>query len=212
MASEAYTTGRLQVVAGASLLGYSKLVSWDRNRSQFDSVSHDVFTEFWRSDVHPVFGRLICWIAFAAGAEFLAKGLCLLNGVDIRRNHAVLQYPSQPLHRWAQDVIAGRASKVRVLHFGELGGLCYPRGQSPSALELLSSNLGLPKADQDMLIAAYRLLAGAIRNRDAHAYRPNERDAHFWLVNDLFTPCLNLLVAHLPTGSPVLTSWIDGAE
>jgi hypothetical protein len=96
-----------------------------------------------------------------------------------------------------------------VPHFGHLGNLCYSPNQRPAALEVLSSILSMPNDDRRMLIAAYRLLAGTIRNCDAHAYLPNERDAHFWLVEDLFAPSLNLLVSHLPGGSSVLTRWLE---
>jgi len=39
-----------------------------------------------------------------------------------------------------------------------------------------------------------------IRNRDAHAYVPNVRDNHFWMVQDVFMPALNLLVKWIPNG------------
>lgn len=78
----AMTDGRLQVTAAAALLGNSGLVEWIPELCEFVPVTREVFESSWQRDVDPVFGRVICWISFAAGAEFLAKGTCLVRGVD----------------------------------------------------------------------------------------------------------------------------------
>jgi hypothetical protein len=66
--AEEHASGRVQVVAGASLLEFSRLVIRDSTQARFDSVPFDVCSRWWRTDFHPVFGRLISWVAFAAGA------------------------------------------------------------------------------------------------------------------------------------------------
>src|SRR5262249_47793258 len=71
--------GRLQITAAAALLENSRLVHWNTDGSQFKVLDRDDFELAWQSEVDPVFGRLISWILFAAGAEFLAKGLCLIK-------------------------------------------------------------------------------------------------------------------------------------
>lgn len=211
MLLDASTSGRLQVTAGASLLECSKLVMWDRDRSAFAAVPFGTFRQRWRGDVHQVFGRLICWITFSAGAEFLAKGVCLLHGVDRRKSPRVLDYPSEPLPKWVYKVVSGTAPEVPVPHHGQLRDLWLgePKKQVRPALEGLCSKLGASSSDREALIAAYRLLGSAIRNRDAHAYVPKVRDDHFWLVADLFVPRFNLLVSWIPGGASILGSWID---
>ena len=66
------------------------------------------------------------------------------------------------------------------------------------------------KAHEGQLLrAAYTLLAGTIRNRDAHAYVKDVRDDHFHLVEELFVPCFNLMVSWLPEGAGTLSQWVD---
>ena len=72
----------------------------------------------------PVFGRLICWINFSAGAEFLAKGVCLLNGIDVRQSHSVPSNPAGDLAVWvAQYFDNPDASTEQTTNFGELNAL-----------------------------------------------------------------------------------------
>jgi hypothetical protein len=76
------TDGKLQVTASISLLKNSKLVHWKKKSAEFVSIDQGRFEKSWRR-IDPAFGRLICWINFSAGAEFLAKGICLLRGIEI---------------------------------------------------------------------------------------------------------------------------------
>ena len=57
--------GQLQVTAGDSLLRASRLVHWVNDR--YAPVSRAAFETYWRQDVDPVFGRLICWSLFSSG-------------------------------------------------------------------------------------------------------------------------------------------------
>ena len=78
------TDARLQVTAAATLLERSRLVEWTADRPRFSAIPRDVFESELHRQVDPVFGRLICWILFSAGAEFLAKGVCPSRGVEFR--------------------------------------------------------------------------------------------------------------------------------
>jgi len=156
----------------------------DRSPTRFEPVYFDTFSESWRQ-VHPIFGRLICWMTFSAGAEFLAKGLCLLRGIEIRKVDSVLDYPAESLDGWVPRVTGGTAPLQTVPKYGSLGTLLRRTSTGPSAIERLCEKVNAPYWEQERLIAAFKSLAGPIRNRDAHAYRPNERDAHFWLVEGL---------------------------
>ncbi len=80
MRFDAATDGKLQVLAAVALLEQSRLVEWMPKHAKFRPVPRETFEFSWKKDVDPVFGRLICWINFSAGAEFLAKGVCILRG------------------------------------------------------------------------------------------------------------------------------------
>lgn len=82
---ERESDGWLQISAAMSLLKFSRLIQWEKSSAKFAAVQHDLFESCWRSEIDPLFGRLICWINFSAGAEFLAKGVCLIRGVEIRK-------------------------------------------------------------------------------------------------------------------------------
>ena len=208
--------GRLQVTAGVSLLESSRLVHWDTDVAQFIPVSRDTFEFSWRRDVDPVFGRLICWVNFSAGAEFLAKGLCLLHRAEVRTTHCVPTYPSGDLAHWASEFTKDPKffGTVKTTHFGTLGDLTRKsrRTNATAALLRLCRAVRATQEEEDLLMATYELLAQTIRNRDAHAYVPNVRDDHFSLVQDLFARCFNLLVTWLPNGASTLNSWRDEAR
>lgn len=196
--------GRLQVIAAASLLDFSRLVRWDPEADEFAPVSRDMFESSWRSDIDPVFGRLICWICFSTGAEFLAKGVCLLHGLEIRSSQPVPLHPGgdTELHIWAKQFLqnSAAAGTVPSTNFGTLKNVS-------SALTRLCRKVGATEEQRDMLCAAYKLLATTIRNRDAHAYVPNVRDQDFSVVPTLFAECFNSLVSWLPSGRRTLNIW-----
>lgn len=140
---------------------------------------------------------------FASGAEFLGKGLCLSYGIDLRKEQVVPDYPPTQLKddisRWIGAVSADPlgAGKLKVTHFGQLRQLT--EGKLPH-FERLVRKTKARAADKKLLFASYRLLTMTIRNRDAHAYVPNIRDSHFWTVEEIFLPTLNLLVGWIPSG------------
>lgn len=121
-------------------------------------------------EVDPIVGRLICWITFSAGAEYLAKGVCLLRGVDIRK-----------------------LKNDGTTDFGTLKNL------HQTWLKKLCAAIHASETDRDRVTACYEHLA-SIRNRDAHGYVPNIRDSHFDDVRNRFVPCFNLLMMWLPMG------------
>ena len=180
------TDGQLQVTAAVGLLLFSRLVQWDEASAKFTAVSRDSFESGWRKGVDPIFGRLICWINFSAGAEFLAKGVCLLNGVEIRKPQA------------------------GATNFGTLGDLT---GEKPKhdALKQLFHIVEAGEDQQRLILDSYKYLAREIRNRDAHAYVPNVRNDNFDDVCRRFIPCFNLLSSWLPTGERAISNWREDA-
>ena len=118
------TDGRLQVTSAISLLEFSRLVHWDDNSAQFIPAQQWEFELSWNESVWPVFGRLICWISFSAGAEFLAKGFCLLNEIDVRQPHSVPANPTGELKVWVARYFDNPdASTQQTTNFGDLNAL-----------------------------------------------------------------------------------------
>jgi len=71
----------LQVEAAKALLIGSGLILFDEY--PIIAPSED-FTKHWQN-LEPKLGRLMCWIWFGAGAEYLIKGYLLSVGVEIRK-------------------------------------------------------------------------------------------------------------------------------
>lgn len=212
----AMTDGRLQVTAAAALLGNSGLVEWIPELCEFVPVTREVFESSWQRDVDPVFGRVICWISFAAGAEFLAKGTCLVRGVEIRKEKEVPAYPTTDIKLWVPKFRKAWKSggTVMATHFNTLSSLTFDddKANVPAALSRLCSTVKATAEEKDLLFAGYELLRRSIRNRDAHAYVPNSRDSHFNLVPELFTRCFNVLGSWLPGGPSTLNQWRADAK
>jgi hypothetical protein len=102
-----------------------------------------------------------------------------------------------------------KAGTVTVTHFGTLASLTQndKNKNVPAALTRLCSVVPGGHRERERLLAAYDLLARAIRNRDAHAYVPNVRDSHHNLVPQLFTACFNVLASWLPHGATTAKMW-----
>jgi hypothetical protein len=176
--------GQLQVIAALSVLAFSRLVRWDKVSGNVSATSHDSFESGWKEHVDPIFGRLICWINFSAGAEFLVKGACLLNDIEIRQPDG---------------------------HYGPLGALLEKQPSPKNGLRRLCAAVNADAGQQRRLLDAYDYLRKDIRNRDAHAYIPNVRNAHFDDVSGRFIPCFNLLTSWIPGGSAVIKKWREEA-
>ncbi len=202
--------GTLQLAAPVSLLENSRLVKWVPDVAKFAPVTRAAFESSW-GEIDPVFGRLICWIIFSAGAEFLAKGVCLVRGVEIRKEQEVPLYPTAAIHAWVPKFRKDwkSAGTMTTTHFGTIGSLTNDDSKSgvTAALTQLCSTVGATVEQKELLFAAHELLRRTIRNRDAHAYVPNVRDSHFSLVAEIFSNSFNILVEWLPGGSATLNRW-----
>ncbi len=143
--------GRRQAEAGINLLCVSRLVAWNTEKSRFIPVEQDVF-EAHNASVHSKYGRLICWQIFSAGAEFLAKGVCMEHQIDIRKQDkkGKLKFPTGPIEAWVNDVKSEAAATEPVLNFGSIGDLY--KYHMPKLFQ---------KSDAKgvWVVAAYRLLA-----------------------------------------------------
>jgi len=180
--------GWRQTRAGVALIDWSKLASWDAKSLTLIPAQETVFESHHR-EVHSEFGRLLCWIAFGVGGEYLAKGACILNKHDLRQDPAhPIRLPQQGenIEEWIRLVNANdKTVRESGFRFPTLGELTSVR-KIPSL-----------KLEQDLVSASFRLLASAIRNRDAHCYAPDVRGYHFDVVRSLFAPAFNILLASL---------------
>ncbi len=146
----------------------------------------------------------MCWILFSVGAEYLAKGVCLSQCIEIKEpKKGILNPPSpnQAIDEWARKVEKGKGPRTQSDQYKTMGKLTQG---NPSPLGYLVDKSNRPDRDRTLLIAAYKFLASAVRNRDAHYYAKDVRDADFRLVGLLFVPAFNILLDCLPEGDPIL--------
>src|SRR5260221_2339022 len=95
---------KVQVDAGLSLLVKSHLVKWDAGLKNVKTIDEDTF-ESASQEWHSKYGRLMSWMLFSAGAEFLAKGACLAQQIDMRKMHRVPDDPIEPLATWRTNLL-----------------------------------------------------------------------------------------------------------
>jgi len=206
--------GWLQLTAGTSLLGQSRLVEWNHSTYEFTAVPREVFEFCCRKEFDPVFGRLSCWIKFSAGAEMFVKGAIIINGIDIRKTGEIPYYPTENMEKWATEYRSNWKCNgtIKNTKFGTLGDLFNSNKQHRSPIEQFFDVAVNTKMDQDIIFSAFNLLMRSIRNRDIHAYIPNVRDNHNYLVPELFCRCFNIIKECVPGGGCKLNYWIQNSS
>ena len=205
--------GWLQLTAGASLLEQSRLIEWNEQSHEFTAVPRDVFEFCCRKEFDPVFGRLSCWIKFSAGAEMFLKGAIILHGINIRKNQDIPRHPTSNMDEWAAQFRKDWRlyGIMEITNYGTLGGLLYHKKQQPPPIEIFFSKAIKDKKDQDIVYSSFNLLMRSIRNRDIHAYVPNVRDDHNYLVPELFCRSLNIIKECIPGGGGELNYWMQNS-
>jgi hypothetical protein len=97
-----------QVEAGMALISWSRLAKWDPDKLVFTPEDEHVFEHLPNGHraIHPTKGRLIAWLAFAIGGEYVAKGVCIIN----RRLDGQVKYvlrtpqPAEDVGRYVRSV------------------------------------------------------------------------------------------------------------
>ena len=186
MQMDSRADGWNQIRAGLALIEWSNLASWDKNTGKLSASAQPAF-EAVAVKRHQQFGRVISWIVFAVGCEYVLKGVCLVRGLLQPKLKKVLRppHPDDDLANWIHQAL-GNSDSVReeVSITGQLKQL---------PLDKLVS--GLP--ERDLAMAAFELLRESIRNRDAHQYVRDVRAAHFKAVPRLLVPALNAVLGSL---------------
>ena len=190
--------GWQQVRAGLALIECSKLASWQESDASLVAATAST-VERMVAKTHSEFGRVISWVVFSVGCEYVLKGACLVRGFITTTSKRVLRAPTsgEDLATWVKHALAGDNSVLEpVVTTGTFGEL--------PILKLVS---GSPQCD--LAAAAFHLLRESMRNRDAHQYVQNVRAAHFQAVPNLFVPALNVVLRSLD--QTVLRSKYPGA-
>jgi hypothetical protein len=74
-----------RIVSGLEVIRWSTLVSWDELGLRLVAAAdRDTFNAHWPR-IDPRFGRWLCWVAFAVGAESIVRGAFDVLGHPIKR-------------------------------------------------------------------------------------------------------------------------------
>ncbi len=158
--------------AGISLVNWSKLAKWDADTLKLianEDKSLATYEGF--KDVHNEYGRLICWITFSVGAEYIVKGYFIsvkkMKGLTITDERG-------------KDIDDNYI--IRSQFFALIKYIEYFIEQGPECDQIKDSLHHLRKF---------------IRNRDMHSYEKDVRGSNLHLVKNKFIPAFNFMFASL---------------
>ena len=174
--------------ASKSLLEGSGLVRYS-NDTFVSNSDEEGLERCWRENFDQDFGRYMAWVWFSVSAENLVKAALVCNEL-LEQKPENSRYPfywrDTDKGEWVERVLQSR-----------LG----PGGEYPTLgpiwkekLDKLCQERRIAEAERRELKAAYKYLTQAIRNRDAHSYKKNERRKDFPVVESIFVPAFKTLV------------------
>ena len=138
----------------------------------------------------------MAWVLFSVEIENIVKAACVYNEV-FRGKTISLIYPRYteliPVDEWVDSVIIENRShedEDRVTKYNYEPLEKYWK----SHLHELCRRRKVCLGDGRRLIAGYKYLAQAIRNRDVHTYIVDQRRRDFSAVEQVFVPASNILV------------------
>ena len=189
--------------ASRALLKRSGLVNWTGEAFVATHQGNDdsCFENYAKNTFDPDYGRYICWVLFSVGAENLAKAACVCNGV-VSQKVSSLGYPkyddAKPVMGWVEKVLNESMSAsdlpAEKYYYGNLEKYWKPTKHRKAHLDALCDKRDVVPNDRKLLIASYKYLTQAIRNRDAHTYVPEQRQKNYPAVQPIFVPSFNTLV------------------
>ncbi len=174
--------------ASKKLLEGSGLVRYSNDTFVCNS-NEEGLEKWWRENFDQEFGRYKAWVWFSVGAENLVKAALVCNGL-LEQKQENSRYPFY----WRDTDKGEWVDKVLRSRRGPGGGYPTLGPIWEVKLDELCQELGIAEAECKELKAACKYLTQAIRNRDAHSYRENERRKDFPAVEDIFVPAFNKLV------------------
>lgn len=177
--------GWQQVRAGLALIELSHLASWRGSDARLVAASADRF-EQTAATTHIEFGRVMSWVLFSVGCEYVLKGACLVRELMGTGSKFVLRSPASEddLVGWVAAALDSHASvQEEVVTTGTL-------------VKLPIAKLVAGSPEKDLAMAAFKLLRD-MRNRDAHHYAQNVRALQFQAVPKLLVPLLNVALRSL---------------
>jgi hypothetical protein len=184
--------GWKQIEAGLALVDWSGLAKVQGSDLALAANESDDRFERLAESRHAEYGRVLSWVVFSVGCEYILKGACQVRGLGKRSQKKVLDVPpwDANLDVWAKAAIKMESAALKTITTnGTLG-----------SLPLAKMFSGVPGGDVHR--ASIELLRQTIRNRDAHQYVKNQRAAHFPAVSRMFVPALNALLESLPAKGP----------
>ena len=201
--------------AGKSLLKASHLTRW-KNQAFEARFPADDDCEFEKhcAKWDPRFGRYMAWVLFSVGAENLAKAACVCNEIVETPQPECLRYrrytTDLSVPEWVQEVRdetrtaeGGRATRYDYRDLGKYWQ-CH--------LHQLCDKRHISREDTCHLIASYKYLTQAIRNRDAHTYIAHQRRGDFPAVARVFVPAFNILVTTMKKGDHFDAKGLKGTD
>jgi hypothetical protein len=160
------------IKAARALLARSCLVRFDGN--QIKGRSQDDFEAEHIKTMDPEYGRLMCWILFSVGSEYLIKGVLMATSGNFRKGP-----------------------------FPNTSGKCAYRALGDAIGEVKKLKLNFAKQDGSSVDVGQFLrdTLEDIRNRDVHYYAQDRRKQDHSKVTDLAAAFSKLLetVSALPT-------------
>lgn len=178
-----------QFRAGICLIENSGLLEFDSSDYKFSPVPQYDF-EYKARELDADFGRVMLWLWFSTGAEYLLKGFMILQNPQFPKQEdkpvPLLPMEDRPSN-WADNIIGQKPDKAFQNNFGTLQAA---DGLKDRLVAQVPNGVALTNARAREIEAIYSNLRSAIRNRDSHAYVKDVRQAHFHMTRD-FAPAFN---------------------
>jgi hypothetical protein len=170
----------LQISAGICLIVQSGLLKLSEE-NKFSVQEIHQFENF-ANEKHPKFGRIMCWILFSTGVEYLCKGYLISKKslTPTKAEKIKLAKESEINKDWTEKVLA-RDDKVVIVNeiYDQLGGVT----QRIASVLIKKSEISSDIANKTRSVLG--MFTDAIRNRDAHAYMEDVRKDHFELTKPI---------------------------
>lgn len=192
--------------ASKSLLENSGLIVWDGKTfvAQHPGKNDAEFEEYAKAKFDSTYGRYMCWVLFSVGAENLAKAACVCNKiVKVVADPPKLPYPRykhclSPA-AWASKVLNeswdyGDPPQPEKYNYGTLEKYWKSDNKLKAYFESLIEKQCVNAEHRTLLLASYKYLTQAIRNRDAHTYIADQRRRDYPAVEPIFVPAFKTLV------------------